>query len=349
MGLMSFGSRARLLRVCTQLGLLVLSCLALTVKADKVWLENGDMLTGEIQRLEAGQLKLATEYAGVITVSWRHVRSVQSDSPLWVSLIGEGEAGRRTLKSDGNGLVIADEDGYERKFSAAWPVAEITREKPALAEEWEIGGRFGLSMDNRTGNKNELRLNFDGVLNIDDQLNKNSFKWDYDVEELSGKKNNDWEVGYSYSRYFTEHWFVQGAADKSYDSDVDLYSRTTVGASLGYRFWDTIDQTFRSSFGLTQLWEKYDSQKDEKNKALTWNLFYRNRITEQLEYFHDSKLFYRMDTSRQWLLDAEQGFRFGVTDNLSLNLTHYLEHDSEPGDESKKTDSQMKMGVGYQW
>ena len=349
MGLQSLSSAGRLLSRCLQLGVLVLSCLVQVAEADKVWLENGDVISGDIQRLEAGQLKLATEYAGIITVSWRHVRSIQSDNPLWVSLIGEGEAGRRTLKGNADELIIADEDGYERKFSAAWPVAEITREKPALAEEWEISGQFGLSMDSRKGNKDELRLNFDGVLNIDDQLNKNTFKWDYDVEELSGTKNNDWEIGYSYSRYFTEHWFVQGAADRSYDSDADLFSRTTVGASLGYRFWDTIDRTFRSSFGLTQLWEKYDSQKNEKNKALTWNLFYRNKVTEQLEYFLDSKLFYRMDTDRQWLLDAEHGLRFGVTNNLSLNLTHYLDHDSEPGDESKKTDSQVKMGVGYHW
>ena len=348
MALQLLSSISRLLGKGRPLYVLIFSCMVFAAKADKVWLENGDVISGEIKSLEAGQLKLATEYAGEITVSWRHVRTVESDDPVWVTFIGEDEAAIRELKSDGQELVVVDQDGVERNFSAAWAVASITQEKPALPESWEFSGNFGVNMDSTKGNEEEWVFNLDGALNINDQWNKNRLAWDVEVENDDGTKTTDWELGYTYSRYFTEHWFVQGAADMNYDSDDDLYSRSSIGASLGYRFRETSQDALLSSVGFSQLWEKYDSEGKVANTALTWSAFYRSKLTESLEYFVDSKIYYRID-SRQWLLDGEQGLRFGVTDNLSLNLTHLLDYDSEPGEDSQKADSQMKMGVGYRW
>ena len=50
--------------------------------ADTVWLENGDMISGEVIGLDAGILKMNTVYAGELSVNWRHVRSVKTDNPF---------------------------------------------------------------------------------------------------------------------------------------------------------------------------------------------------------------------------------------------------------------------------
>lgn len=331
------------------LGALVLSCLAVSAHADKVWMENGDIISGTIQGLEAGQLTLETKYAGVITVNWRHVRSLESDDPVWVGLIGEDMAERRQLRSDGNELIVVDSDGYERSFSAAWPVAEIRKEKPALSPAWEVNGKVNLGFDSDQGNDDETTFNLSGSLDINDQWNKNNFKWDVEIEDDGGTQTKEWEVGYSYSRFFTENWFVKGSADQLYDSSEDLRSRVNAGAAVGYRFRDTIKETLMVSSGLNHLWEDYQKEDNQENIALSGSVFYRRVLIDNLEYYLDTKVFYRLQSGSQWLLDSEQGLKIGLSENLSLNLTHYLDFDSIPTDGSKKTDSQIKMGVGYSW
>jgi putative salt-induced outer membrane protein YdiY len=264
-------------------------------------------------------------------------------------LIGEKESQRRQLRSNGDQLTIVDPDGYERSFSAAWPVAEITREQPVLASAWEVGGKVNFGFDSDQGNDDETTFNLSGNLNINDEWNKNSFRWDVEIENDTGTKTKEWQLGYSYSRYFTENWFVQGAINQQYDSSEDLRSEIDAGGSLGYRFKETAKETLITTAGVTHLWEDYRTEDNQQNIALTAGVSYRKVLIDKLEYYIESKAFYRLGSNARWRFDGEQGFRIGLSDNLSLNLTHYLDYDGTPTDGNQKTDSQIKMGVGYSW
>ena len=43
-------------------------------KTDIVILENGDRITGEIKRLEAGLLNFSTDTMGTVNIEWRFIR-----------------------------------------------------------------------------------------------------------------------------------------------------------------------------------------------------------------------------------------------------------------------------------
>ena len=47
--------------------------------ADEVCLKNGDRLTGQVIRMEAGKLILKTMYAGDISIVWQEVASIMTD------------------------------------------------------------------------------------------------------------------------------------------------------------------------------------------------------------------------------------------------------------------------------
>ena len=174
-------------------------------------------LSGEVVGLDAGVLKLKTVYAGELSVNWRHVTSVKTDNPLWVNLIGENKAQLRKLRSSGDDLLIIDEDGYERRFSAAWPVASMARSEPVLEDNWEFKGNFDVNLESRTGNDIESRYRMNGQMHLNDQWNKNRLKWHVDVERKNEGvwKKNIWELEYDYSRYFTEHWFANASSKKA--------------------------------------------------------------------------------------------------------------------------------------
>ncbi|KEQ14872.1 hypothetical protein GZ77_11435 [Endozoicomonas montiporae] len=319
--------------------------------ADTVWLENGDVLSGEVVGLDAGVLKLKTVYAGELSVNWRHVRSVKTDNPLWINLIGEDRAQLRELHSSGDDLVIVDEDGYERRFSAAWPVASMAQSEPVFEDNWEFKGNVDLNLESKSGNDIESRYRMNGQMHLNDQWNKNRLKWHVDVERKDEGiwKKNIWEIEYDYSRYFTEHWFANASSKKRYHSRENLRSRATAGGFVGYRARETSSDALLNSLGLSQIWESYDREGRQQNLAVGWKLFHRRQLLSDLEYFFDSGLYYRIQSQKQWIWDGEHGVRYKMTDNLSFNVTQMFDFDSQPGEDEKKLDTQLKFGIGYNW
>ena len=331
--------------------LLFVTCLFTQAQADTLWLENGDVISGEIVGLDTGNLTFKTTYAGEITVSWRHVRTLKTDSPLWVNLVGENKARLRELHSDGDEFIIVDPGGKERHFSAAWPIASIAQSEPVLEDNWDLGGRVGLNLESRDGNDIESRYRMDGELNINDQWNKNRLKWKVDVERKDEGvwKKNEWEVEYNYSRYFSEHWFTNASAKKRYHSRENLRSRTNMGGFYGYRFRETTSEALLTSLGLSQINEKYDREGNLSNIAIGWKMYHRRFLFDDLEYFLDSSLYYRIQSRQQWIWEGEHGLRYKITKNMSFNITQNLDYDSLPGEGEKRMDSLVKFGLGYNW
>lgn len=318
------------------------------VWADTLWLENGDVLTGDIIKLEEGKLSIKTAYAGTVVVDWAFVRALDSDQEFWVSLVGESQPRKRTLQKQTTGVAVIEDDGMTRSFSAVWPLAGIHQQPPRLAETWQVRGDLGVGLDSQFGNDQERSITLDGELKIDDQWNKNTFRWDYDRENDEGDKSSEWLIAYSYSRYLDEHIYAQGASVRDFDSEADLRYRTSLGGSLGYRFWETKERELRTSAGLSRLWEKYKINSRKKDFAITWMVNYRSILQEDLGYYADTRIFYRLGSGEK-LVTLRQGVKWTLMSGLSLKLDHYLDYDSQPLDTVKKTDHQVKMGLGYQW
>jgi len=58
----------------------------LPLGADDVYLKNGNHLSGAIVSMNEGKLVLETEFAGRLTIDWRHVERLSADAPLTLVL-----------------------------------------------------------------------------------------------------------------------------------------------------------------------------------------------------------------------------------------------------------------------
>ena len=162
---------------------------------------------------------------------------------------------------------------------------------------WQVGGNVAASLNSKSGNDNELLINFEGKINIDDQWNKNVFYWDFETEDDDGDISKEVVVGYSYIRYLDEHWYAQAAMESEHDSEDDPLTRTSVGGTLGYRFWETAETSLKTSAGISQLWEDYKNSKYEKDFALIHIFNYRTRLFSNFEYFIHNRAFFRLKQS----------------------------------------------------
>ena len=324
----------------------LLLCVSKPTVADTIQMLNGDVLTGELFRLDTGTLELKTTYAGTIKVSWSHVAAVQSDKVLWITLIGENAAIERTINHSDGMITITDLEGKQRNFSNVWPIAAIDTKRPVVANQWALGGEVTAMLDNQSGDDEELVVSFDGQVTLEDAWNKNTLYWDGELERDSGISSHDWHVGYAYSRYLDENWFVQGNIEQKNDSDTALWQQTTLGGVLGYRFWETATQKLSLSAGLSRLWDDYQKQTSEQYFALTTIVNYKTPLIEDWSYYINTRIFTRLGrSSTQGTI--MQGIKIGLTDHLVWSLSHLFEYDKNDGDEP--IDMQLKVGLGYKW
>ena len=70
--------------------LFLMLCLGMSfpARADLVVLENGDRLTGMIVESDQETLSFDSEYAGVVTLPWSAVTSVESSTRVYVGIAG---------------------------------------------------------------------------------------------------------------------------------------------------------------------------------------------------------------------------------------------------------------------
>ena len=326
-----------------------LACsISMSADADVIQMLNGDVLNGELVRLDTGTLKFKTAYAGIINISWSHVAALTSSKVLWITLVGENIALERTVDSARGIITITDLEGKQRNFSNVWPIAAIDTQRPVLANQWVLGGEIAALLDNQMGDDDELVISVDGRITLEDAWNKNTLYWEGELERDSGISSHDWHVGYAYSRYLDEHWFVQGNIEQQHDSDTALWQQTTLGGMLGYRFWETATQRLSISTGLSRLWDDYQEQASEQYFALTSIVNYKTPIMENWSYYINTRTFVRIGHSSTQSTVA-QGIKIGLTDHLVWSLSHLFEYDKNEDDSDEPVDMQLKVGLGYQW
>lgn len=105
----------------------VWSELALAQKTDIVILKNGDRITGEIKKLEAGLLRFSTDTMGTVSIEWRHILRILSDKSQSLEMRdGSRLYGRLQKLDDEDEVVVQTARGTVNvDFStivSAWPV-----------------------------------------------------------------------------------------------------------------------------------------------------------------------------------------------------------------------------------
>ncbi|MGB0390632.1 MAG: hypothetical protein ACPGD5_03625, partial [Salibacteraceae bacterium] len=132
------------------LAVLLLGLLGYSQKTDKVYLNNGDVITGEIKQLDFGKLKFSTNHASTIFIDWVDIRTFKTDKFLDIGF----EDGSRTFgsidsSSDSGHVVIQEMLGSSKIMFTT--IVEMT---PIKNTFWsridgviELGGSYTKASD----------------------------------------------------------------------------------------------------------------------------------------------------------------------------------------------------------
>ena len=135
-------------------------CCFLTLEgafADKVILENGDALTGTVEKVIDGKLTLKTDYSGPIEIQVSKIKKIYTDNPAEVHL-SSGEVLKGKIQTKDDGQVIVEKSVERETTSIELP--KIASVNPPPPKQWSGSINIGGNMRRATLTKRDRSSNW---------------------------------------------------------------------------------------------------------------------------------------------------------------------------------------------
>ena len=307
---------------------LFITCSAIFSFAGTVKTKDGSVINGKILSIDGGVIKVATSYAGEISINQSEVVTFSSEETINVATTG-GNTFLGSVAGESGSIKIAAEGGtFETNVanvSAAWQPGEDSPEEKALKAEITANQRkwnFDASADisGKSGNSDRTATGISASAVLESKQDRLGFYASVDVAEENGNTTADeLKAGVDYSSFFSDSlsWYARGEMEKD---DIELLDlRTTTAFGIGKHVIRRDDQKleFRGGFAY-----RYESFQDGSNvespgidlalihfKDLGWgslnNLLTYNPSFEDFgnyRVFHESSLDLPVGSGEFWKL-----------------------------------------------
>jgi putative salt-induced outer membrane protein YdiY len=344
----------------------LLLCLAVTVRADVVFLKNGDRLSGTLVDARNANITLKSEVLGTLRIPLSNVQSFSVSEPVVVvtesreSLEGQIEFtsdGNWNLTRDGRSEVIEVED-----LTLAMPSTPYRSALEGSSKPWRLwNGSFNIGYNIQNGDQktNTMSTFVSAVRQLPDTLavSGNNWRTNYNLVMLfSGASQNGVSVSsntissslrqdYLFSP--KDFVFAFGQFDHIESQGLDL--RRTIGSGFGRDLIRT-NRTVLSTLGsLNYEHHKLTTGISEGSaevrlgQTLGWQLMDRVRLEHTLNYYQN------VFNANKQRADASANLGFQINSHLSLNagvVDLYLSH---PAEGRRRNNFIFTTGVGFKF
>lgn len=257
---------------------------ATLAQADKIWLSDGSVLVGQVQKVFAGKATILTDFAGEITIDQAKITSIETALPLHGVLSSNERLSGKLLPGDAGQVRV---EGLAAPIAlnnvkALWVTGmpDPTIPPPPLGRTWS--GEASLDATGKTGNtekftggaglkgimtgpEDRLMLYANGVYSRENSVtNEKEYRLGADYERMIANTNNS--------------WFARIEFEKDDFSGFKL--RTHAVAGYGYFFFKEPDTQLRFRIGASYMRKEYYDGASDNAYGVDLNLHYERLIDE---------------------------------------------------------------------
>lgn len=320
-----------------------------SANADELHLSNGDVISGQLVRMEENQLFFKTTYAGEIKVNWSEVINLITDDSIEVIFIDGKVVSGISKKAPVNMIQLETEKGEE---PSDFKLSEVTSINPRKKPAVKISGRINAGLTQERGNTDTDNLELDSEFNARSDKNLYTFLGELNKEKSGGSTTvENWLAFGRYSYFLTHKWFLYAQGLFEHDKFDDLNLRSTLGAGPGYYFFESDTLNLSVSAGPAWVDEDFDKAEDDDYSAGQWLINYDQYFfNKAFQLFHRQIGLISLSNSENWLLKTRQGLRFPIYKGFTTTLQYNYDYDNDPSpDADKKWDSKLMFLLGWQF
>lgn len=316
--------------------------------ADEVILKNGDRITGEVIKLEAGRLTIKTPYADDVSIRWEDVDTLSTDEPVSVRVDSQSRVQARIRAAEPGTARLEVGDWLDSQPIALSKIGAMSRQpEPPV----RVTGRINVGASAASGNTNTERVHANAEIVARSVKNRftiggivNRAK-DGDIETESNSR------GYmKYDHFISRKWYAYSNADFERDKFKDIRMRTTVGVGSGYQFLETPRTTLSVEAGATYVNTDFELQEDESYPAARWaSNFDHFLFGSPAQLFHRHEVIFGLEDSDQLFVRTQTGVRFPVVARLNATAQYNVDWEDSPAPGRTSTDRMWMLTLGYSW
>ena len=320
-----------------------------SVTADQLHLENGDVITGKMIRMENQKLVFKTDYAGEISVDWEKIKKLIAEDSIRVVLTDgsilegyTGEAGQTNMTQEAEKV----------EMPARFKMADVKAINPADKPVVKITVRANVGFDQERGNSDTDNTHLDGELKARTEKNRFIFGGELNKEKESGDSSSDnWKAFGKYDYFLSKKWFLYSLALFENDEFTDLDLRSTLGVGTGYQFFESDRLNLFVSAGPGYVNENFDVADDKDFAVGQWVVSYDQYFFgETFQLFHNQYGYFQVDDSDNWLVKTRQGIRFPIYKGFNAAFEYDYDYDNQPSEDTdEKWDSKLMFLLGWEF
>ena len=329
--------------------LLVLASLAAQCLADTVTLDNGDRVTGRIQKSEAGKVVIVTDYAGEVKIDWTHISALVSDEPMTVQLDDKTRL-YGNLSADHGTLSVASPDAPTSRDVDVKQVEAIFPGN-VLKERVDLSGRLNVGASRTSGNTQTSTAHVDAELVARKGKDRYTAGGSFNRSTDQGVETASNAMLYAkYDHFFTQKWYSTINATFEHDPFADIELRTTAGLGIGYQVIASARTNLALESGVDYVNTNHYQLPTEEYPALRLALkFDWYLVPDRLQFFQGSEVYLARGEDEPSFARTQTGLRVPLWKNFLATLQYNLDWNSHPPPGFESTDRMLLLTVGYHW
>ena len=338
----SVAAAATLLALCT------------SARADSVLMRNGDLLSGTVEHMSAGSLKLTSSYAGEVSVPWGEVSSIATDEPVTLILKEQADESVGALAISDSGSVLLqpkDESLPARKIELS-SVLFLNPTPSEAGSGVEYKGHLNVSGSRTQGNSEGSSGAVEGEIAARAKTYRYAVRGTANRSRLDGETvTSNWLLSAHHDRFVRDqkHFqYVRASAQRDRFKDIRL--RAALGGGYGWQLIDSelTELTLRGGLDYVSV-DHYDNPRD-RYPALGWGIEFSHWLWQhRLKLFFNQDGYWGLATSADVTVRTRGGLRVPIAQGLVATAQLEADWDRHPAPGVKPTDSTLTLGLGYEW
>lgn len=337
-----------IIRLCL---FLMLGLLSITAFANQIKLKNGDVISGELLKLDSKRLIVKTSYAGDIKINVSEVLNITSEKPVHILMSdGEKSYGSINLNSNETMTIVAEGSNKTKQINMS-DISYIHPFSNGPVDEFNWSGNINAGGTISDGNSQTRAIRFDGEAVARSLSNRYTLGGLFN--RSTDQKVNTQFNSRAYAKYdyfFSNKWY--GYANSSIENDRfrDVKLFTSSGMGSGYQIYESPELNLSIEGGLNYTLKDYYLLESQKFPGMRWALKYDQLLFgTTTRIFHEHEVLTGFTDNSETTLRSKTGLRFPLIFNFNATTQFDYLWDSKPVNALKNYDARLLFTLGYGW
>lgn len=314
---------------------------------DRVYLKNGDRLSGRIKELDRGKLRFKTETMNTVYLHWVDVQSLDSTTYLRVAVTDGSFKYGRLQKVD----KVASVRVFDGKESIEIPALQISGMQPLRVDEMflrKLEGEISAGVDYKQASE-ILLVNVASSIRLRQEKHEIEldFNWN-ETQRNEGDNASRADLSGDYTRILEKRYFWTAMAAFERNQELGLDLRSLLGGTGGRYLLQTDRMDFQVNGGLAISGEERTDGKAQSSLE--------GVIRSSFDYFVLSTPMTRLSANMSIFPGITESGRIRIDTNVRLrnefvrdffwDLTFYSNYDNQPAQGADERDYGVITSLG---